>query len=468
MRGHDKEKTMQRAGRQPKRTRFDLVIVALVGILTFIEETGLLDKWQFDEVPFFLFALAIALIWFAYRRVQELKAEIAERQQAEEALSRAHTELEQTKQYLESLIESSTDAIIATDEDGVVVLFNRGAEALSGYRREEILGQRGPVLYESEEDAKAVMLQIREGGGTISAFETTFRTKDGSLVPVLISASMLYDEEGHEAGTVGFSKDLRERKQDEEKLRRAHDELKEAYETLEQAQASAIVAEKLAALGRLIAGVSHEMLNPLQVVTLNLHMLIKAPSTPPEIVSQLREVEEHANRITKILQDLLHFARHRLPERQPVDCNEAVRRTVDLMKHDFKLNDITVEGNFAKALPAVSADQDQLRQVILNLLTNARDAMPDGGRLLLRTNTVMVNGERWVELRVEDTGSGIAPGHMEKLFDPFFTTKAEGEGTGLGLSICKGIVEAHGGAIWAENTSGGGADFIVQLAIWGE
>ena len=135
MRGHDKEKTMQRAGRQPKRTRFDLVIVALVGILTFIEETGLLDKWQFDEVPFFLFALAIALIWFAYRRVQELKAEIAERQQAEEALSRAHTELEQTKQYLESLIESSTDAIIATDEDGVVVLFNRGAEALSGYRR---------------------------------------------------------------------------------------------------------------------------------------------------------------------------------------------------------------------------------------------------------------------------------------------------------------------------------------------
>ena len=468
MRGHDKEKTMQRAGRQPKRTRFDLVIVALVGILTFIEETGLLDKWQFDEVPFFLFALAIALIWFAYRRVQELKAEIAERQQAEEALSRAHTELEQTKQYLESLIESSTDAIIATDEDGVVVLFNRGAEALSGYRREKILGQRGPVLYESEEDAKAVMLQIREGGGTISAFETTFRTKDGSLVPVLISASMLYDEEGHEAGTVGFSKDLRERKQDEEKLRRAHDELKEAYETLEQAQASAIVAEKLAALGRLIAGVSHEMLNPLQVVTLNLHMLIKAPSTPPEIVSQLREVEEHANRITKILQDLLHFARHRPPERQPVDCNEAVRRTVDLMKHDFKLNDITVEGNFAKALPAVSADQDQLRQVILNLLTNARDAMPDGGRLLLRTNTVMVNGERWVELRVEDTGSGIAPGHMEKLFDPFFTTKAEGEGTGLGLSICKGIVEAHGGGIWAENTSGGGADFIVQLAIWGE
>ncbi|MDA2932666.1 ATP-binding protein, partial [Nitrospinae bacterium AH-259-F20] len=343
-----------------------------------------------------------------------------------------------------------------------------GAEELSGYGREEVIGRQGPVLYENEENAKKVMRRMREGDEKVSAFETAFRAKDGNLIPVLISASMLYDEEGREAGTVGFSKDLRERKQAEEKLRRAHDELREAYETLKRAQASAIVAEKLAALGRLTAGVTHEMLNPLQVVTLNLHMLIKAPSTPPEIVSQLREVEEHANRITKIVQDLLHFARHRPPERQPVDCNEAVGRTVDFMKHDLKLNDITVEANFEKALPAVSADPDQLRQVVLNLLTNARDAMPDGGRLLLRTNTVQVNGEHWVELRVEDTGSGIAPGHMEKLFDPFFTTKAEGEGTGLGLSICKGIVEAHGGAIWAENTSVGGVDFIVRLEIWGE
>lgn len=468
MTAHNKGKTMQRAGRQPNRTRFDLVIVALVGILTFIEESGLLEKWQFNEVPLSLFALAIALVWFAYRRVKELKAEIRERQRAEEAFSQAHTELGQTKQYLESLIEGSTDAIIATDRDGMVVFFNTGAEALSGYRRGEILGCRGPMLYESREEAKAVMRQIREGGGAVTAFETTFRAKDGSLIPVLISASVLYDEKGREVGTVGFSKDLRERKRAEEKLRRAHEELQEAYETLERVQASAVVAEKLASLGRLTAGVTHEMLNPLQVITLNIYMLTKDPSTPPDVVSQLREIDDHAKRITKIIQGLLYFARHRPPERQPVDCNEVVRRTVDLMKHDLKLNNITVEANFAKALPAVSANQDQFQQVILNLLTNARDAMPDGGRLLLRTNTVQVSGERWVELRVEDTGSGIAPGHMEKLFDPFFTTKAEGEGTGLGLSICKGIVEAHGGAIWAENTSGGGADFIVRLEIWRE
>ncbi|MDA2916675.1 PAS domain S-box protein [Nitrospinae bacterium AH_259_B05_G02_I21] len=196
---------MQRAGRQPKRTRFDLVIVALVGILTFIEESGLLEKWPFGEVPFFLFALAIALIWFAYRRVQELKAEIVERQRAEEAFSKAHTELEQTKQYLESLIENSTDAIIATDQNGKVSLFNKGAEALSSYGREEIIGRQGPVLYEREEDAKAVMRQIHEGGGTISAFETAFRAKNGNIIPVLISPSMLYDEEGRETGTVGFS-----------------------------------------------------------------------------------------------------------------------------------------------------------------------------------------------------------------------------------------------------------------------
>ncbi|MDV2496647.1 MAG: PAS domain S-box protein [bacterium] len=123
------------------------------------------------------------------------------------------------RDHLDTLIEQSTDAIIATDRYGKITLFNEGAEALSGYRREEVIGKRAPVLYESEEDAKEVMRRMREDGGTISAFETVFKAKDGSLIPVLISASLLFDEDGQEAGTVGFSKDLRERKRREDEIR---------------------------------------------------------------------------------------------------------------------------------------------------------------------------------------------------------------------------------------------------------
>ncbi len=127
------------------------------------------------------------------------------------------------------------------------------------------------------------------------------------------------------------------------------------------------------------------------------------------------------------------------------------------------LQNISLELKLDGGLPPVSADQGQLQQVVLNLLTNAKDAMPDGGQLVLSTKAVENNGKKFVELRVEDSGSGIAADHMDKIFDPFFTTKPEGEGTGLGLSICQGIVEAHGGSIRAENIPEGGAALVIQM-----
>ena len=126
-----------------------------------------------------------------------------------------------------------------------------------------------------------------------------------------------------------------------------------------------------------------------------------------------------------------------------------------------------MEPKLAEELPPISFDQDQIQQVVLNLLTNAKDAMPDGGRLVLSTDTIKENGEEFVEFRIEDSGPGITPEHLEKLFDPFFTTKDEGEGTGLGLSICRGIIETHGGTIWAKNGTDGGALFVVRLAVEG-
>ncbi len=392
-------------------------------------------------------------------------SDITERRHSEEDLRVAHKEVEKTGKYLETLIEDSLDAIISTDKEGMVVLFNKGAEVLLGYRREEVFGQRVTVLYESEERAKEVMRQMRKEDGAVSAFETILRAKDGSQIPVLISASILYDEEGEEAGTVGFNKDLRERKRSEEELRERHEELKQSYDALERAQTLAISAEKLAALGRLTAGVSHEMLNPLNIITMSLQLMTSDPETPPEIARQLRILDEQADRIVKIAQNLLYFARQRKPERLLLDFNDTLQRTLGLLARDLHLQNIAVELTLAEGLPPLLADQGQLQQVVLNLLTNARDAMPKGGRLSLSTKSVQTNGQKFVELRVEDTGEGIAPEHLENLFDPFFTTKPVGEGTGLGLSICQGIVEAHGGSIRAENLPEGGAAFVVRLGM---
>jgi signal transduction histidine kinase len=221
----------------------------------------------------------------------------------------------------------------------------------------------------------------------------------------------------------------------------------------------------MASVGLLTAGVSHEILNPLNIIILRLHTMISDPATPPDITKHLRVLERHSNRIAKIARDLLSFARQRTPERRLLSLNDLVKRTLVMVEEVFRSQKIAVDLRFAEEQPSVYADQDQLQQVVLNLLTNAKDAMPEGGRLVISTEVVQEGGNQFVRLRVEDTGEGIAPEHMEKLFDPFFTTKPEGKGTGLGLAICQGIAETHGGTIWAEAVPEGGVAFVVQLAV---
>lgn len=262
-----------------------------------------------------------------------------------------------------------------------------------------------------------------------------------------------------------LEREIAERKEAKEALIHTHKELRETHETMVRTQQQLVRAEKLAAVGRLTAGVSHEILNPLNIITMSFHIMANDPATPPEIVERLRVLDEQANRIAKIAQDLLSFARQRLPERLLLDMNQMVHGTLGLLEREFALDNIDVELKLAEALPPVLADEDQLQQVVLSLLTNARDAMTEGGRLVLRTEAVRDNGRDFVELRVEDTGPGIPPEDVDNVFDPFFTTKPEGEGTGLGLSIVHGIVEGHGGSVRAENVSGGGAAFTIRLGV---
>jgi signal transduction histidine kinase len=268
-----------------------------------------------------------------------------------------------------------------------------------------------------------------------------------------------------------LEREVSERRRAEQELRQAQQKLREVYGGLGRVQSSAALLENLAALGNLVAVVSHEVLNPLNILVMGLDRLKASPELHPSLAEEVRLLSQQAGWLARVTQDILSFARFRPLERQVVDLNETVRQTLRLMESDLRREGIEVDLRLAHDLPPIRADQNQLQQVILNLLTNARDVLPGGGRIVLRTaeaRPLFSNEGRVVELRVEDTGPGIPRELADKLFEPFFTTKPKGKGTGLGLSISQRIVEAHGGLIWAENLPEGGAAFTVRLYVDGE
>ncbi len=234
----------------------------------------------------------------------------------------------------------------------------------------------------------------------------------------------------------------------------------ERTQQLERAQARLVQSEKLAALGELVAGVAHELNNPLTSV-LGYAQLLEAGELEGEDARRALEIIlQEADRARRIVQNLLTFARQRAHERGPVDVNAAIEQTVALRRYELERAGITFVLDLAADLPVVEGDLFQLQQVFLNLINNAAQAMAGGGgRIEIRTARV---GDR-VRIEVADTGPGIPPEHLHRIFDPFFTTKEVGQGTGLGLSISYGIVRDHGGEIYAENRPEGGARFTIEL-----
>jgi signal transduction histidine kinase/ActR/RegA family two-component response regulator len=244
---------------------------------------------------------------------------------------------------------------------------------------------------------------------------------------------------------------------------RLHADLQASLERLKETQAQLIQADKLKALGTLLSGMAHELNNPLSTIQLSLQLMRKQVGLPEPIRRRLDVVHEACERAARIVRELLVFARRRPPERRRVDLNEVARNALTLETPEFALNNIRIVTELSP-LPAIWADAPQLQQVLLNLLSNARDAMKGAhgdGVLTVRSCEV---GEG-VMVQVEDNGPGIPPENLHRVFDPFFTTKGAGEGTGLGLSLSIGIVEAHGGSLQAENVPSGGSRFTMRLPL---
>jgi CheY-like chemotaxis protein/anti-sigma regulatory factor (Ser/Thr protein kinase) len=210
--------------------------------------------------------------------------------------------------------------------------------------------------------------------------------------------------------------------------------------------------------------VAHEINNPLTGIIGYAQLLADRKDVPQSVKEDLQKIYEESQRTVKIVQNLLRFARQYKPEKSLVDLNELVERTLELEAYRMRTSNVELSTKLAADIPLMLADYNQLQQVILNIITNAQQAIAETkrkGKIAVTTETV----EEYVRISMADNGPGISPENMIKIFDPFFTTKTEGSGSGLGLSVCHGIITEHGGNIYAESTRGRGTTFIIELPI---
>ena len=366
---------------------------------------------------------------------------------------RMEKELREANEFLTRLIESSVDGIIVADMEGKVLIFNKGAEDMLGYKAEEVVGKMNVRSIYPPDVAKEVMLKLRSpdfgGVGKLSSFPVLFRRKDGELIEGDLSASLVYDEKGNEVVSVGIIKDLRERLGIERELRKTQEAL--------------LQAEKLAAMGRLTSQIAHELNNPIYGIMNTLELL--KSEVPPE--SKRRRILDlslsEAVRLSEMLRSMLSFSKPEEEKRMPTKINDLIGGILLVMEKQMREANIRVTTAFSSDIPKIMASTNQIRQVMLNMIKNAKESMPSGGTLNVRTMLSAGN----VLIIIRDTGAGIPEELRDKIFEAFFTTKQKVKGVGLGLSVCYGIIKDHGGEIKVESEVGKGANFIISLPVHG-
>ena len=263
---------------------------------------------------------------------------------------------------------------------------------------------------------------------------------------------------------------LIDRMEKEEKARAELDvvckELSKYDQRLRENHEQLIQAEKLSSLGQMAASIAHEVNNPLAGVLIYTQLLTKkiaGDNISKEItLDYLSKMDSELNRSTKLIRNLLDFARQSPPTLREVNLNDVVNRALDLTAHSIELQNIQVIKELNPSLPKLMADFDQLQQVCINLILNAVQAMPEGGKLILHTS---VDSNNRLKIEVQDTGCGISPENMSKLFTPFFTTKGKGKGVGLGLAVGYGIIQRHQGRIEVQSKEGEGTTFTIYLPL---
>lgn len=358
---------------------------------------------------------------------------------------RLQKELIETKNFLESIVDRAGDAISVVDLEGKILYWNEGAEQIYGYRKEEILGKRlSDFLFPADESLKEeeerlldeLMARVKQGE-SVPNVEVKRQTKEGKEIITNMTISPLRDAEGRVIGASRICKDITELKKVEERL---------------------LLTERLTSLGELTAGVAHELRNPLAGIKINTQVLLRKKDLPAMERKLLDSSLEGIEKIQKIVDDMLHFAKPKAGHFKEEDIHEVVESSLAIFQTKLKKGNISLLFQKGDGLPKVWIDGHQIQQVLTNLMLNAIQAMERGGTLTIRTFPENGGG---VGIEVKDTGAGIPRIHLKKIFDPFFTTKSEG--TGLGLSITLKILEGHGATIDVESQEGKGSVFTIRF-----
>lgn len=385
--------------------------------------------------------------------------DVSEGKRIEEELRRANAQLEirKTREVRDSqnrlalIVDSSQDAIIGKNLDGIITHWNKGAAEIYGYSAPEMIGRHISILApEDKGNEISEILEHISKGERVGYFESVRITKDGRKLNMSISVSPIYDADGKVVGASTIARNITAQKKTEEQLRQS---------------------QKMEAIGRLAGGVAHDFNNLLGVVTACSELLKgRVDADSMEYIENIREAVKRGSALTR---QLLTFSRRQTVQKQLLDLNDRLREVRKLLS-PLMGDDVEIIQLPKSDSAIVEADPGQIDQIVLNLAVNARDAMPRGGKLILETGVFDfdesfatdhpgMSAGRYVMLAISDNGIGMNEATRSRIFEPFFTTKESGKGTGLGLATVYGIVKQSGGHIWVYSEVGHGSTFKIYL-----
>ena len=377
-----------------------------------------------------------------------ISEDISDIKSMQQELGRKQSELQETKEYLQNVLENSLDIIVTTDLSGNIATFNQYAEHLLGYDRYELIGRPAEVLYAEPKEYRHLLVDLYNQGG-VANHETRFLCKDGTTLDVAVTISHLYDNEGYVIGTVDIGRDISQRK---------------------ALQLQLIHQDRLAAIGKLGAGLAHEINNPLAVINEAAGWAqelivgddgIKASPNYEEIADSLDKIRKHTMRCKGITMRLLGFASQAESKSELCNVNNVINDVLEFMYSRVRFSSTRFHTKLSPDVPALAINAVQLQQVLVNLIDNAMDALRIGGHITIRTDVE----NDILSISVTDTGSGIPQKLLNNIFDPFVTSKPVGKGTGLGLSICYGIVNQLGGSIHVAATGPQGTTIRIDIPV---
>jgi PAS domain S-box-containing protein len=361
-------------------------------------------------------------------------------------------DLQRKNALLSNLLLSAADAIIAADREGKVFIFNQAASEVLGYDVDEALRNLDIRNIYPPGVAHDIMRKMRSresgGRGKLKGYSVDCIGKDGEHIPVNLYASIIYAGE-REVATIGIFRDLRNNLKMQKELQRTQMQL--------------LQSDKMASLGKLAAGVAHQLNNPLGGITLFTKLLLEESDLSETVRGDLDRILNNAQRCRDTVKELLEFARQSRFEMRPQDVNKAIGRTLFLIENHSIFQNVQIEKILDPGLPQVQVDIQQFNHLLMNLIFNAAQAMEGNGKLTLTSAFVPKTGR--IRLSISDTGSGIPEDVLPQIFEPFFTTKEQGQGTGLGLSLAYSIVKNHGGTIDVETAPGEGTTFTLELPL---